>query len=64
MTDSFPLWKEAIRELWLAEHSPSFQYLRYYEALSIVRGARIGVDHATCFAAPSPTAMRQKLDLL
>ena len=34
-----------------------------YEALSIVRGARIGVDHATCFGT-SPTAKRQRLDLL
>ena len=54
---------EELRELYLAEHSTSFAYLRYYEALSIVRGARIGVDHATCFGT-SPTAMRQKLDLL
>ncbi len=63
VTEAFPLWKEAIKELWLAEHSVSFKYLRYYEALSIVRGARIGVDHASCFGT-SPTAKRQKLDLL
>ena len=63
VTEAFPLWKEAIKELWLAEHSTSFKYLRYYEALSVVRGARIGVDHATCFGT-SPTAKRQKLDLL
>ena len=63
VTEAFPVWKEAIRELWLAENSPSFRYLRYYEALSIVRGARIGVDHATCFGT-SPSAKRQRLDLL
>ena len=63
VTEAFPVWKEAIRSLWLAEHSTSFKYLRYYEALSIVRGARIGVDHATCFGT-SPTAKRQKLELL
>ena len=63
VTAAFPLWKDAIRELWLAEHSPSFRYLRYYEALSVVRGARIGVDHATCFGVP-PTAKRQRLELL
>ena len=63
VTEAFPLWKEAIKELWLAEHSPSFKYLRYYEALSIVRGARIGVDHATCFGT-TPTAKRQRLELL
>ena len=63
VTEAFPVWKEAIRELWLAEHSTSFPYLRYYEALSIVRGARIGAEHATCFGT-SPTAKRQKMDLL
>ncbi|MBQ7487699.1 MAG: PIG-L family deacetylase [Clostridia bacterium] len=63
VTDAFPLWKTAIRELWLSEHSTSFKYLRYYEALSIVRGTRIGVDHATCFGT-SPTAKRQILESL
>ena len=63
VTESFPVWKEAIKELWLAEHSTSFKYLRYYEALSVVRGARIGVDHASCFGT-SPTAKRQRLELL
>ncbi len=63
VTESFPIWKEAIRELWLAEHSKSFAYLRYYEALSIVRGARIGADHATCFGS-APTSHKQCLDLL
>ncbi|MBQ8094900.1 MAG: PIG-L family deacetylase [Clostridia bacterium] len=63
VSQAFPLWKEAIRELWLSEHSTSFKYLRYYEALSIVRGARIGVDHATCFGT-SPTGQRQILEML
>ena len=63
VTEAFPLWKEAVRELWLAEHSTSFKYLRYYEALSVVRGARIGVDHATCFSV-APTARRQVLEAL
>ena len=63
VAEAFPVWKEAIRELWLAEHSASFPYLRYYEALSIVRGARIGAEHATCFGVPV-TARRQKLDLI
>ena len=64
VTEAFPVWKEAIRELWLAEHSTSFPYLRYYEALSIVRGARMGAEHASCFAA-NPSAMkRQCMDLL
>ena len=63
VSDAFPVWKEAVKELWLSEHSTSFPYLRYYEALSIVRGARIHAEHATCFGI-SPHAKRQVLDLL
>jgi LmbE family N-acetylglucosaminyl deacetylase len=51
VSQAFSLWKEAVRKLWLSEHSPFFKYLRYYEALSVVRGALIGRDHATAFAA-------------
>ncbi|MCL1796624.1 MAG: PIG-L family deacetylase [Clostridia bacterium] len=51
VTEAFPFWKKAIASLWLAENSPSFKYLRYYEALSICRGAQIGKEHATAFAA-------------
>ena len=61
VTEAFPVWKEAIKELWLAEHSTSFKYLRYYEALSVVRGAKIRVDHATCFGIED-YAKRQILD--
>ncbi len=61
VTEAFPVWKEAVKELWLSEHSQSFPYLRYYEALSITRGARIGKDHATCFAADAGQR-RQILD--
>jgi len=64
VTEAFPVWREAVRALWLTEHSTSFKYLRYYEALSIVRGARMGVDHAVCFAASPIAAKRQILDLL
>jgi len=63
VTDAFPLWKEAIKKLWLAENSPSFKYLRYYEALSIMRGAIIHKDHASCFGT-SDFGKRQTLDLL
>lgn len=63
VTDALPLWKEAVKKLWLAEHSPSFKYLRYYEALSITRGAVIGRDHATCFGT-SEFGKRQTIDLL
>jgi len=50
VTEAFPMWKKAVLNLWLAENSKSFKYLRYYEALSICRGAQIKVDHATAFA--------------
>jgi LmbE family N-acetylglucosaminyl deacetylase len=63
VTGAFPLWKEAIKKLWLAEHSESFKYLRYYEALSIMRGAIIGCDYASCFGT-SYSGKRQTLDLL
>ena len=63
VTGAFPLWKQAVKKLWLAENSPSFKYLRYYEALSIMRGAIIGCDHATCFGT-SFFGKRQKMDLL
>ena len=49
VTEAFPLWKENIKKLWLAEHSTSFKYLRYYEALAIANGALIGKDYATRF---------------
>ncbi|HIQ63755.1 MAG: PIG-L family deacetylase [Christensenellales bacterium] len=53
VTEAFPLWKEAIKKLWLAEHSTSFAYLRYYEALSVCRGAFIRKEHATAFSDTS-----------
>ena len=49
VTEAFPLWKEAIKKLWLTEHSRDFKYLRYYEALAITRGALIKTDYATAF---------------
>lgn len=49
VTEAFPLWKEAIKKLWLTEHSRDFRYLRYYEALAITRGAMIKTDYATAF---------------
>lgn len=63
VTQAFPLWKESIKKLWLAENSNDFKYLRYYEALSIMRGAMIKVDHATAFGVPE-YAKRTKLESL
>ena len=62
VTEAFPLWKEAIVKLWLTEHSNDFKYLRYYEALSVMRGALIKTDHATAFGVPS-YGMRIKGDI-
>ena len=49
VTDAYPLWEKAIKKLWLTEHSSSMKYLRYYDALSVTRGALIGKGRATCF---------------
>lgn len=63
VTEAFPLWKEAVKNLWLAENSASFKYLRYYEALSVVRGAMIKCDHASCFGT-TEFGKRQTIELL
>lgn len=63
VTEAFPLWKEAIKKLWLTEHSRDFRYLRYYEALAITRGALIKTDYATAFGTDE-YAKRIKQDSL
>ncbi len=63
VTEAFPLWKEAVCKLWLTEHSTSFAYLRYYDALSITRGALIRKDRATTFGVPG-RSKRQILEML
>ncbi len=50
VTDAYPLWESAIKQLWLTEHSTSMKYLRYYDALSVTRGALIRKERATAFA--------------
>ena len=52
VSEAFPVWKEAVKNLYLAENAPYFRYLRYYEALSIVRGEPIRADHGSAFAVP------------
>ena len=62
VTEAFPLWKEAVRKLWLTEHSRDFKYLQYYEALSRMRGALIKAEHATAFSVPEYSMrIRQEL---
>ena len=62
VTEAFSLWKEAVRKLWLTEHSRDFKYLQYYEALSRMRGALIKAEHATAFSVPEYSMrIRQEL---
>lgn len=49
VTQAFPLWKEAVRKLWLTEHSRDFRYLQYYEGLARMRGALIKKEYGTAF---------------
>lgn len=63
VTEAFPLWREAVVKLWLTEHSKDFQYLRYYDALSMLRGALIRRERAIAFGVDS-FAKRQVLDRL
>lgn len=49
VTDAFPLWKDAVRKLWLTEHSTDFKYLQYYEGLARMRGALIKKEYGTAF---------------
>ena len=49
VTDAFPLWKDAVRKLYLTEHSKDFKYLQYYEGLARIRGALIKKEYGTAF---------------
>ncbi|MHC1786405.1 MAG: PIG-L deacetylase family protein [Christensenellales bacterium] len=49
VTDAFPLWKDAVRRLYLAEHSRDFRYLQYYEGLARMRGALINEEYGIAF---------------
>ena len=50
VSDAFPLWKDAVRKLYLTEHSRDFKYLQYYEGLARMRGALIKKEYGTAFA--------------
>ena len=62
VTEAFPLWKDAVRKLYLTEHSRDFQYLRYYEGLAMMRGALIKTKYATAFGI-AEYAKRVKMDI-
>ena len=49
VSDAFPLWKDAVRKLYLTEHSRDFKYLQYYEGLARMRGALIKKEYGTAF---------------
>ncbi|MBQ2834747.1 MAG: PIG-L family deacetylase [Clostridia bacterium] len=50
VSEAFPLWKDAVRKLYLTEHSRDFKYLQYYEGLARMRGALIKKEYGTAFA--------------
>ena len=50
VSESFPRWREAVRKLYLTEHSRDFKYLQYYEGLARMRGALIKKEYGTAFA--------------
>ena len=49
VSEAFPLWKDAVRKLYLTEHSKDFKYLQYYEGLARMRGALIKKEYGTAF---------------
>ena len=62
VTQAFPLWKDAVCKLWLTENSRDFKYLRYYDALSVMRGALMRTERATAYAIDE-YAKRQVLEM-
>jgi len=60
ITDTYQIWLEAISKHALFRGKvASFPYREYYEALSIVRGARAGFKHAACFMMPGFSNFRK-----
>ena len=57
VTEAYPLWEKAVKHLWLTEHSTSMAYLKYYDALSVTRGALIRKGRATAFATTGTKRM-------
>ena len=49
VSSGFNAWKDAVRKLYLTEHSRDFKYLQYYEALARMRGALIKTEYAVAF---------------
>ena len=49
VSEAFPLWKEAVKKLYLTENSKDFRYLQYYEGLARMRGALIKKEYGTAF---------------
>lgn len=52
VSDGYELWKQAITAHWFAQHSTSFPYMEYYDALSRVRGIEARTRRAECFMIP------------
>ena len=48
VTDSFELWREAVKNIYAATRSTYFDYLGYYDALSLTRGYRAAITNKEC----------------
>lgn len=48
VTEGYELWKKAVRHIYLATKAKYFNYLEYYDALSLVRGALAARRIPTC----------------
>ena len=48
VTDGYELWKKAVSHIYLATNAKYFNYLEYYDALSLARGALAARRIPTC----------------
>ena len=65
VTDSFDLWREAVQNIYASTRSTYFDYLGYYDALSLTRGYLAAIDkkdckRAECFAISEMDRFGQK----
>lgn len=61
ISKSFEKWIDALKSYEFVVKSPSFKYLEYYSALSVVRGAESRKPHAEAFAI-DPLGIKQIYD--
>ncbi len=63
VSDAFGAWVAACHEHELLRGEIAFDYLRYYTALAVKRGAEIGVKHAVTVSLP-PISRKRPVDWL